>query len=163
MRAQVKRTAHTTMLVLLGIATLAATTVGVTTLAGAESRLGPGPPPPKPTGSAACTVHHSSMVSWHHMPAEETELSTQWVSTRGPAIAGVQALKVQPQGHHSEKTPPGVNATYHYQAHFTTRVIPTGGFQLRGLAALPDGRLRVIHSPGPHPDSLISFVSRCLN
>ena len=86
MRAQVKRTAHTTMLVLLGIATLAATTVGVTTLAGAESRLGPGPPPPKPTGSAACTVHHSSMVSWHHMPAEETELSTQWVSDVQPLL-----------------------------------------------------------------------------
>jgi len=128
MHAQMKRTAHAAILVAVGIGTLATTVVGVTSPAGAGARLGPGPPPRAPTASAACKLHHDSTVSWQHMPAKGTELSTQWVPPRGPAIPGVRRLGVKAQGHHSEKTPAGVNATYAYQAHFGHQV-----FDVRNL------------------------------
>ena len=57
------------------------------------------------------------------MPAKGTELSTQWVPPRGPAIPGVRRLGVKAHGHHSEKTPAGVNTNLHvYQAHFSHQV-----------------------------------------
>jgi hypothetical protein len=92
--------------------------VGVTELAGAAARPGPGQVQ-APHATPYCTVHHESTVSWEHMP-RGTELSTRWVKAGSPTIHGVRGLRIKPlhQGHHSEKTPSGVDASYGYLVSF---------------------------------------------